>query len=370
MPQEPVDRKLTRDYPALSESPWTLWDVMLARRSCRKYSRWTPDPDLAREMADFAATACARRAAPEGSIAVVTDPDVGGELRKRSYRGFGNKINLWLSRSPVSSFLALALPSGDVSAPRPAQLPRAAMAAEDCVLWLTSRGLGTCWLGGVNSEEVRNVLGLPGGTRIPAVVCLGKPHDGAGPFTFDGMMRNALSRRRKPLEAVACLERLGVPFPYEAPPAGFRAAAVQDVQELVQSFDEPQGPGGVPPMQFVVEACLEAGRIAPSGGNYQGWNFVAVMQEERLRPLEKACGASSRWKAAVVGVGRQTRLNYLAYDKPFWMMDVPIAMSHMSLMAASMGQPARVLTDIDEPAVNKMVGAKEGARTAAVMALI
>lgn len=369
MAQVSVGRKLTRDYAAMSATPWTLWDVMLARRSCRKYEEWTPDARVSGEVAGLAREACALRGAPEGSVLAVTDPGIGRELRRRSYKGLANKINLWLARAPVNAFLVLALPTDDVTAERPSCLPRAVMAAQDCVLWLTSRGFGTCWLAGVNSREVIGVLGLPPDVSVPAVVCVGKPHPSAGPFTLDSVLRRALSRNRKPLSAVACLERVGRPFEPQPPPGRFRAAPEQDVLELLRFLAGGLGPDGAPPAPFAVEACLEAARIAPSGGNGQSWRFVAAFDADRVAALAVACGARGPWEAAVVASALESRLDNLAPDKPFWMMDVPIAVSHMSLMAASMRRPAEVFTEMDEGAVNELVGARAGERATAVMAL-
>jgi hypothetical protein len=57
-------------------------------------------------------------------------------------------------------------------------------------------------------------------------------------------------------------------------------------------------------------------------------------------------------------------------DKPFWMIDVPIALSHISLMAASAGRRARIfIDDIDEGAVNDLVHAKDDTRTVGVVGI-
>jgi hypothetical protein len=76
------------------------------------------------------------------------------------------------------------------------------------------------------------------------------------------------------------------------------------------------------------------------------------------------------WRAAVVAAGRPKAYMSGVMDKPFWMIDVPIALSHMSLMAASMGCAAQVfLDDIDEGAINNLILAKNDVRTVGVMGI-
>lgn len=365
-------RRPTRDYRALSENPWSLWELMFARRSCRKYAEGVLPEGLAGELDPVLSLALEVRGAPSGSLIAVTDPRTGEELRRRSYKGFANKINLWLMRAPVNAFLVMAVSGGDTEKGRPRELPVASMAAEDCVLWLTGRGLGTCWLGGVNSEEVKSVLGLDAGLHVPCVVCFGAPRSSPPVISLDNFMRNAFSRKRKPVRAVASVETMEESYVAEdMSPSGFSASPVQDVAGLLEELRDGRGDGGAP-LELAVEACLEAARIAPSAGNFQAWHFVVVRNGGRLAELERACGLEdASWRAAIVAAGIPSKVAAGVFEKPFWMVDVPIALSHMSLMAASMGCAARVhVHDIDEGAVNSLIRASGRARAVGVMGIL
>lgn len=364
-------RRPTRDYRALSGSPWSLWELMFARRSCRKYVEEGLPGGLAGELDSLVSLALNVRGAPPGSVIAVTDPGVGAELRRRSYKGFANKINIWLMRAPVNAFLVIAVSESDVGSNRPVELPLASMAVEDCILWLTGRGLGTCWLGGVNSGEVKSVLGLEAGLNVPAVVCFGAPRSSSPVISLDNFMRNALSRKRKPLQAVAFTETLEQSYGVgEMQADGFSAGPVQDVAGLLEALRD-GGVAGAVPLDLAVEACLEAARIAPSAGNFQAWQFVVVRDPGRLSELAGACGGEgAAWRAAIVAVGIPARLAAGVFEKPLWMVDVPIALSHMSLMAASTGCEARVCVQgVDEGAVNSLIRADGRGRAVGVMGI-
>jgi nitroreductase len=368
-------RKPSREYRALATNSWTLWDVIYGRRSLRKYAPFEPDERFAEELSRVIALALKARGAPGGSIIPVTDRDTGERIRKRSYVGITNKINLWLARNQVNAFLVIALPSEDMERDRPILLPRIAMALEDCVLWLTERGIGTCWLGGVNEREVRKALSLDEGTAVPAIVCFGEPGSGRLPG-YDDLMVRTFSRRRKPLAEIAGLETADRPF--RIGPSGgrtFEVSESQDVERLLDDLDR-GGPGdsqGDLPLDIALEACLESARVAPSASNLQAWKFVAVTDRARLDelmtalPREMSRGTDA-WRAAVVAAGMVGTMSSRMLDKPFWMLDVPIALSHMTLVAASMRMRVGVWTDgVDETAINRLVSLPDGWRSVGVM---
>jgi nitroreductase len=362
------ERRPTRPYPDIPANEWGIWKVLYARRSNRKYSRLSgPLPEEGLERAT--GSALAARGAAGGSVFAVTEPSVVDAVRRGCYKGFSNKINLWLARSPVSGFLVLALPREDVDAERPLALPLAAMAAEDCVLWLTERGLGTCWLGGLNQGEVAGAAGLDRSTSVPAVICFGEPKRG-GAASYDRLTSRTLSRSRKTLAEIACSEEAGTPLGVGGvAPGGFRVVERQDVESLLSRIVSGEAGEGSAPVDFVVESSLEAARMAPSGGNSQRWRFVVVSDEERLGDLAALCSPEKAWMAAVVAAGETRRIEAMVFDKPFWMLDVPIAISHITLTAVSMGYGAEIRTAMDEGAVNRLVSLPSGERTVGVIGI-
>ena len=50
-----------------------------------------------------------------------------------------------------------------------------AIALEHLALQATEEGLGTCWIGAFEEDEVRKILGIPGDVRVVALMPLGYP---------------------------------------------------------------------------------------------------------------------------------------------------------------------------------------------------
>ena len=366
-------KKATRDYRSYSDTPWGIWDVMYARRSNRKYLPAGMSDEMARSLGETVELVGEVRGAAPGSIIPVTDQAKADMVRRRSIKGARNKINLWMARSPVSGFLVISVPADDVGAERPSELPRAVMAVEDCVLWLTAAGMGTCWLAGVNEREVRGVLDLDSGNAVPAIIYIGKPKPVSRSVSYDALTARTMSRRRKPLSDIASVETADRRYSVDRiPREPFSACPEQDIGGLLQRVRLGCGGSGDAPLGLLVDACLEAARIAPNGGNAQRWRFIVVRDGDSLDELSSACGGvtGERWRAAIVAAGGVKRPETLVFDKPFWMIDVPIALSHMSLMAASMGCGADVRAgDIGEGAISRLVRLPSGMRTAGVMGI-
>lgn len=352
------NRKPTRDYRAFSSGPWPIWDVIYSRRSSRKYLPMEVGEDLARSMEETTAAACGLRGVSPETLTVVTEPAVVDRVRIGAYRGAVGKINMWLPRAPVAAFLVMAVPSEDMAADRPSLMPGITMAVEDCVLWLTERGLGTCWMAGVNQGEVKKALGLGAGTAVPAVIAVGKQGT-PRLVSMGGVTAQVQSRRRKTLDRIAAVEDSSTPYEVGVIPRSPFKAVDTGVAGLMDLLAKGGGEGCAASVELQVEACLEAARFAPSGGNFQAWKFVVVRDAANLEQLASLCGreAASPMEFAVLAAGNPRTFSTSLLDKPFWMLDVPIALSHLSLMAVSMGCRASVQTEgFDEDGVNRMAG--------------
>ena len=75
-----------------------------------------------------------------------------------------------------------------------------AISSMQLVAW--EEGLGSCWIGSVDREGVKRLLGLPETCELITVLPFGYPTDAA----------KALKKRRKPLEQIAHRERFGTPY--------------------------------------------------------------------------------------------------------------------------------------------------------------
>ncbi|OFW60389.1 MAG: hypothetical protein A2W01_03495, partial [Candidatus Solincola sediminis] len=185
------------------------------------------------------------------------------------------------------------------------------------------------------------------------------------------LLYRRLPRHRKPISTIASSETYGKPFKTGKLSEGrFPVSEIQDIEGLLRVLEAGTESRGELPLGTAIEACLEAARVAPSAGNQQKWHFVAVENEKRLGEVGSACGKSRPWRAAIVGAGYPGKL-YAMVEKPFWMLDLPIAFSHISLMAASMNIPCEVCVGgIDEQALNKLAGLPADLRTFGVIGLV
>lgn len=365
----------TRDYQALSDTPWDLWDALYGRRSHRKYLPYEMDDELTSGLADVIALACDARGAARGSIVAVTEQAAVDRVKRSAYKGISGKINVWLRRAPLAAVLVLDLPGPDVHAQRPVELPKTVMATEDMVLWLTERGLGSCWLAGVSEREVIKAADLGSGRAVPSIISVGKPAlEVPRRTSYGGISYHAMSRRRKPLSRIACIESARTPYePLEETPGSFSAVQADVMGLLGMLRDGAAGPADArAPLPLAIDACLEAARVAPSGNNAQAWQFVVVKDRNRLEELSGLCTSSAGddWSAAIIAAGQDRKIGNMLMDKPFWDIDVPIAMSHISLMASSMGYAPEVLTGgLDEKGVCRLAALASGMRVVGVIGL-
>jgi len=76
-------------------------------------------------------------------------------------------------------------------------LPDLAIALDHLTLAAVAEGLGTCWIGGLDEAQLKNILGIPDDLRAPSVMTLGYPVSWPEP------------RPRKPLEEIVCYDRYG-----------------------------------------------------------------------------------------------------------------------------------------------------------------
>jgi len=73
-------------------------------------------------------------------------------------------------------------------------------AVEHIVLTATSMGLGTCWVGGFDEEEVKRILKIPETLTVVALLSIGVADE------------SLPARSRKPLEEIAFSEEHGRPL--------------------------------------------------------------------------------------------------------------------------------------------------------------
>ena len=89
----------------------------------------------------------------------------------------------------------------------------------------------------------------------------------------------------------------------------------------------------------LLQQVLEAGRLAPSASNRQGWKFIVVLDNHLKQKLVPACkNQKFVGEASVVIVGCATNLEHIMpCGEHSYPIDLSIALDHMSLQAAALG---------------------------------
>jgi nitroreductase len=248
------------------------------------------------------------------------------------------------------------------------------MAVQDAVLWMTERGLGTCWLAGVNQRELVKAASLGDGRSVPVIISIGRPAlDAPRTVSYGGISYKMMSRRRKPISRIACLENAGSPYPVtDIAPVRFEADS-SGIEGLLKSIRDGHGPMvSRASAELALDACLEGARVAPSGNNAQDWLFIVLRDGKRLSRLAGLCGmeVADPPKMAIVAAGHAWKFEKLMLDRPFWDIDVPIAMSNISLVATSAGYTVDARTGgIDEAGIRGLVNLPSAMRVVGVTGL-
>jgi nitroreductase len=170
-----------------------VFEAIEKRRSIRNYEP-TPVPKEKLEKVLEAA-----RLAPSASnhqprhFIVVTD----AEKRKALSGGIFAKF---LTQSPV-----VIVACGDEKIAPKWYTVDVAIAVENMVLAATGEGLGTCWIGSFDENQVRGILKIPKNLRVIVLLAIGYPSDKENLTT---KVFRAVSKR-KSLDETVSLEEYG-----------------------------------------------------------------------------------------------------------------------------------------------------------------
>ena len=113
----------------------------------------------------------------------------------------------------------------------------------------------------------------------------------------------------------------------------------------------------------LLQAVLEAGRLAPSACNKQPWRFIVVRSETGRRALGAAYAREWFWKAPVViAVCILPKEAWVrSYDgQNYAMVDGALAMDHMTLSAAELGLGTCWIGAFDPAAAREILGLPDG----------
>lgn len=140
------------------------------RYSCRAYQDKAIAPDVLNRIFEAARLAPSASNRQEWRFVVVRDP----ELRKQMQIAAGNQPFV----AQASVVIAACSTSNHVMRCRQKCGPiDVAIALEHIALQAAAEGLGTCWIGAFDADQVHTILGIPENVEVIELMTLGYPTD-------------------------------------------------------------------------------------------------------------------------------------------------------------------------------------------------
>jgi nitroreductase len=174
-----------------------VFEAIQKRRSVRSYlPDEVPEEKLGRilEAARLAPSAMGRQ---PWHFIVVTDP------RKRKQLSRGGRFAWFLSEAPV-----VIVGCGNKRSSSRWHVIDTAIAMQNMVIAATGEGLGTCWIGSFNQEQVKQLLSIPDEYVVISLLAVGYPGE------KEDLSSRALRlvKKKKRLEEIVSVEKFGNPF--------------------------------------------------------------------------------------------------------------------------------------------------------------
>lgn len=182
-----------------------LMQLLLRRRSCRKYAEGTATPEQVAAILD-----CVQAFQQRCGLRTPRIEIVGGEERagvvKAAMKGVVGAVNPWLAFTRAPHLILCSAVCPPDGAGHDHAIKEAAMAMQVAVLAATELGLATCWMAGINHERVEQLCPRPDGAELVAISPLGLPRERLG-LSWDALMFHMFSKRRKALDELWMAER-------------------------------------------------------------------------------------------------------------------------------------------------------------------
>ena len=169
-----------------------VYEIIKARRSVRAYQdKPIPDDVLDRLLWAAQWAPSARNVQPWKFI-VVKDANLRKQL------GEAANGQMFVGQAPVVIAAVGLDPDYVMACQVPAYAVDTSIALDHLTLAAAEEGLGTCWIGAFSQPKVKEILLVPAGQKVVALMPVGYPADEPPP-----------ERSRKPLEELTCTNYFG-----------------------------------------------------------------------------------------------------------------------------------------------------------------
>lgn len=366
-----------------------LLQIIGERRSVRRYDGAVVPARTVRNVARVLDTAPGFGGSRCWRFVIIKDRKQRERLISAATGSLRGKINAWLAAKGVPAMIAAcAAPerSGRLR-DKHFYISDTSIAMQLLVLAARERGLGTCWIGAFEEEPVRRALGVEKGLRVVALSPLGYPFKRPPALTdlagqYDRYAEQSLHKRRLPLRDIVSLnnygDKLRLPLRDDvlrkAKSRGAKPGEV--IQTLAGKMEFAKSFSKRGPKREQLAWLLEAARPAPSANNSQPWRFVLVDDPKQRAALETAASDEDGMPVpfthapVVIAAAAETpMISTRGREQPYFMIDVPIAVSHILLMAAELGIAANVLFDFSERRARRVLKIPDRRRLVALISL-
>ena len=167
----------------------TVYEAIKSRYSVRAYKNEPVPEEKLHKILDAARLAPSARNRQEWKFIVVRDKVTRRKLAEAASH------QMFIAEAPVVIVACATEHSHIMRCDVPAYAVDLAIAVDHMTLVATEEGLGTCWIGAFNQDEVRKILDIPDTCKVVALLPLGYPAD-IPPMKF-----------RKSLEEIVCYEK-------------------------------------------------------------------------------------------------------------------------------------------------------------------
>jgi nitroreductase len=163
-----------------------VFEAIKGRRSVRAYKNKEVEVKKLRIILEAARLAPSSKNRQEWKFIVVKDAGTRAKLTGAAY---GQQF---VGEAPVIIVACATEAKSIMTCGQPTHTVDVSIACAFMILEACEQGLGTCWLGTFNEDEVKNILGIPKDMRVVTMMPLGYPEEAPGP------------RPRKAFDHIAC----------------------------------------------------------------------------------------------------------------------------------------------------------------------
>ncbi|RLG54147.1 MAG: nitroreductase [Thermoproteota archaeon] len=161
----------------------SLVDVILSRRSIRKYERKDIPQDILNKILEAGRQAPSARNIQPWHFIVITDEKIKEKLSQGRYN--------WFIREAPITIVGCA----DLNSSRKWAVIDTTIALQNMVIAAWALGIGSCWIGDFVEDEVKKLLNVPNGWKVVALISFGYPAE------------HPTTREKKTLEEIVSFNR-------------------------------------------------------------------------------------------------------------------------------------------------------------------